>query len=90
MIDVLMTLINPTPQAPPGAAEKINLVLGYLMWAGGVVCFVSIATLGMIFMLNATGRANGAKDVVVPAGWVALGSGIMAAASTIGYSLTGV
>ena len=82
--------VNPSPQAPPGMAEAAATILGYLMWTAGIVCFVAIVVLGMIFMLNATGRTNGAKDVVVPVGWIILGAGVTTAASAVAQILMGV
>ena len=82
--------VNPSPQAPPGMAEAAATILGYLMWTAGIVCFVAIVVLGMIFMLNATGRTNGAKEVVVPVGWIGLGAFVIAGASAITYQLMGV
>ena len=96
-----LPVIDPGPSAPPGVEDNVNTALGYLMWAGGVVCFVSLATIGLIFFLNATGRiggqgaANGGSQAVCAGivgrlGWVVLGAGILGGASGIGYALTGV
>ncbi len=91
MIAMIMPMPDPSPQAPPGVEALVNQVLGYLMWAGGIVCFVSVATMGIVFMLNATGSINnGAKEIITAVGWVALGAGILAAASAIATALTGV
>ena len=86
----MLPVVNPSPKAPPGMQTSASTALGYLMWGAGIICFVSIVVLGMIFMLNATGRTNGAKDVVVPVGWVGLGAFVIAGASTITYQLIGV
>lgn len=87
-----LPVIDPGPSAPPGVEDNVNTALGYLMWAGGVVCFVSLATIGLIFFLNATGRigGQGAEEIVGRLGWVVLGAGILGGASGIGYALTGV
>ena len=70
----------------------INTMLGYLMWAGGIVCFISLVIVGIVFMLNATGRIGGAgaEEIVGRVGWLVLGSGVLGGASAIGYALTGV
>ena len=79
-----------TPIAPPGADTGVNLILGYLVWFGGAGCLLAIITLGIIFILNATGRTNGAKAVVIPVGWIGLGTFAVAGASAITYQLIGV
>ena len=86
----MLPVVNPSPKAPPGMQTSASTALGYLMWGAGIICFVSIVVLGMIFMLNATGRTNGAKDVVVPVGWIILGAGVVTAASAIAQTLMGV
>ena len=86
----VLPAVDPSPQAPPGMQDSASTALGYLMWGAGIICFVAIVVLGMIFMLNATGRTNGAKEVVVPVGWVGLGAFVVAGASTITYQLIGV
>lgn len=90
-IGVIVPMIDPQPTPPPGVDDDVNTFLGYLMWGGGIVCFVSIAVIGIIFLLNATGRiGSGAEDIVGRIGWVALGAGLLGGASGIAYALTGV
>lgn len=89
---VVLPVVNPAPVEPPGVSGDINTMLGYLMWAGGIVCFISLVIVGIVFMLNATGRIGGAgaEEIVGRVGWLVLGSGVLGGASAIGYALTGV
>lgn len=83
-------VVDPSPQAPPGMQDLAATGLGYLMWTAGIACFVAIVVLGITFMFNAMGRTNGAKEVVIPVGWIGLGTFAVAGASAITYQLIGV
>ncbi|WP_128773371.1 hypothetical protein [Actinomyces oricola] len=84
-------LVDASPVEPPGIAADVKTVLGYLMWGGGIACVVAIVTIGIIFILNATGRiGGGAEEIINRIGLVAIGAGLLGGATGIGYALTGV
>ncbi|VEG30004.1 hypothetical protein [Actinomyces howellii] len=90
-MNVFVPMIDPQPVEPPGVGSDVTTILSYVMWIGGITCFVSIVTIGVIFFLNATGRiGSGAEENVTRIGYVALASGLIGGASGITYALTGV
>ncbi|WP_172119587.1 hypothetical protein [Actinomyces faecalis] len=84
----LAPLVSPTPQAPPGVTEKVNMILGYTMWAGGIVAVLSLLIAGIVIMLNSMGRAgDGAERVVRALGFVFIGAIVVGGAGAIGSAL---
>lgn len=84
----LLGMIDVSPTAPPGVADKVATLLGYLAWAGGAVCVAAIIIGGIVIMLAATGRGgDGAERVVRVIGIVFIGALLVAGASALGAAL---
>lgn len=88
MFSTLLRTIDVSPTAPPGVADKVSQLLGYLAWAGGAICVAALIVGGITVMLAAMGRGgDGAERVVRVAGLVFIGALLVAGASALGAAL---
>ena len=83
----LLPVLNVSPSAPPGISAKISTLLGYLAWGGGAACVAALIVGGIIILLGAMGRMDGAERVVRVIGAVFLGSALIASAGALGAVL---
>lgn len=80
--------VNPSPIAPPGVSDKVNTVLGYMMWAGGIAIVASLLIAGAVLALNSFGRAGDhAEQIVRVLGMILIAGVIIAGAGAIGSAL---
>lgn len=83
-----LPVVNPSPVAPPGVADKVNTILGYMMWAGGIAIVASLLIAGAILALNSFGRAGDhAEQIVRILGMILIAGVVIGGAGTIGSAL---
>jgi|1186.fasta_scaffold56145_3 hypothetical protein len=78
LVDVLAAP-NPSQQQPPGT-DKVDTILGWMMWAGSITAFIGILIVAYQFMLSPNRHQN---DGASSLGKVGLGMLLVGAASGI-------
>lgn len=78
LVDVLAAP-NPSQQQPPGT-EKVDTILGWMLWGGSIVAFMGILIVAYQFMLSPNRHQN---DGMSGLGKVGFGMLLVGAASGI-------
>lgn len=79
--------IDVTTTTPPGVADKVATVLGWVMWAGGAVAILGFIIAGiMLALANNSGQSNEATRYV---GRVAMGAVLVTSAAALGNFIMG-
>ncbi|MDO5722479.1 MAG: hypothetical protein Q4P06_08075 [Actinomycetaceae bacterium] len=73
--------LDVTSTTPPGIADKVSTVLGWVMWTGGAVAILGFIIAGiMLALANNSGQSNEATRYV---GRVAMGAVLITGASAL-------
>lgn len=89
MVELLLTVPNPAPVAPPGMAEPAAQLLGWLKWTGIVAGLVGFGMCAIMMILGRRNRSNMAVDGASGIPWVLGGLSLMSlSAGLVGAVLT--
>jgi hypothetical protein len=80
---VMVPGVNATPTQPPGM-ENVTIILGWILWAAGLVLFVYF-----IFGLVTAGRNRRRGDEVEAPVWPLVAAALLGAAGAIWNTITG-
>jgi hypothetical protein len=80
---LMIPAVNVTPTQPPGM-ENVTMILGWILWAAGLVLFVYF-----IFGLVTAGRNRRRGDEVEAPVWPLVAAALLGAAGAIWNTITG-